>query len=699
MSISNKNLVQAGLSGQSGVRSNNFRIKQWSSAGLLACLFILLFGGVAGAQNVLINPGAETGDFTGWNLSGGAGYKFVVSTNQYIPNSAPSNYLAHSGKYTFELFDTTADSSYIWQDFPAIAGSQWSSSVYAISYASNYIGGAAGSGSVADLQVVFFDTNDNVVPYPPSSYGVFGSQILDPDTNNITVGVTWATIPPMAVDATGWVYLQPTNLFSAYPATEGNYDSTGYPTTLTAPPGTAYVRFLLEYDNSSPPAGAPVYFDDCVLNKVLASDPDISVNPVAASVFAGLPASFSVTATHTGAHPTEKFHYQWFFNKTNLLTAGMNNISSPNTTTATLNFTNLQGSASGLYDCVVTLTASDGYSNAIRSVPVPLTVQVLDPIQRVNLLGANAGFENGGVNSFAPFLPFNGCYFAGPLSANPNYGATTDPVVPYAGNWCCLVGANGDPDNGFHCSVPVTPGEVLKAGGYAFIASTNDFAGSNTCRMQIWFLLANGNPSTNDLLYESFTAYGLDYTNPSATYSNMDVSSPNYGQIMLHPQMTRDQWCYLGATNVTTQYFTSASPYAQGNDWVTNTLPNGYFVVPPDAAAINYQVYLNVPAADGIATDAIYWDEMRLIQVTPVTDLKATASGGTVNLTFSAGAAQIYTVFYKTNLTDAVWNVLSSNVAAPMSWQTNTASVGVTYPVTVTDVPNGHTRFYRVSSN
>ena len=30
----------------------------------------------------------------------------------------------------------------------------------------------------------------------------------------------------------------------------------------------------------------------------------------------------------------------------------------------------------------------------------------------------------------------------------------------------------------------------------------------------------------------------------------------------------------------------------------------------------------------GSATDEIYWDEMRLIQITPVTDLKATASGG-----------------------------------------------------------------------
>jgi len=487
-------------------------------------------------------------------------------------------------------------------------------------------------------------------------------------------------------------------MFSAYPANENNYDSTGYPTTLTAPPGTAYVRYLLEYDNSAPPAGQPVYFDDCVLNKVLASDPDISVNPVPVAVYAGLPASFSVTATHTGAHPTEKFHYQWFFNKTNLLTAGMNNISSPNTTAATLNFTNVQGTASGLYDVVVTLTASDGYSNSIRSVPVMLNVQVLDPIQKVNLLGPNAGFEN--YPSFLPFLPFNGCYFAGPLATPPSvYGTTTVPMVPYAGNWSCLLGNNGDTDNGFHSSIPVTAGQVLKAGGYAFISSTNDFAGGNTCRMQIWFLTASGAPSTNDLLYESSTVYGLAYTNsPDYLYTNVDVSSPNYGQVLLHDQLPRDQWVYLGATNVTTQFFTAASPYPQGNDWITNTLPKGYFVVPPDATAINYQVYLNVPAANGVAADAIYWDEMRLIQIKPVTDLKATVGSGTVNLTFSAGAAQSYSVLYKTNLADTAWNVLASNVAAPMSWQTNTASVGVTYPVTVTDSLNGRTRFYRVES-
>ena len=127
--------------------------------------------------------------------------------------------------------------------------------------------------------------------------------------------------------------------------------------------------------------------------------------------------TFSVTATHTSAYPNEKFKYQWYFNKTNLLTPGMNQISS-STTAATLLFTNVQGSASGLYDVLVTLTSAGLYTNTIRSVPVPLNVLVLNPIQKVNLLGANAGFEN--APSFLPFLPFNGCYFAGtPAGSTP----------------------------------------------------------------------------------------------------------------------------------------------------------------------------------------------------------------------------------------------------------------------------------------
>ncbi len=684
MNLITENTSKFGLSIQPAV------ILKKSRAIKLVCVLLLaslaLCGGIKAQTNVLVNPGAETGDLTGWSQSP-TGYKYVVSTNQFIPNSGNSNYLAHSGKFTIQLFDTSVDSSYIFQDFPAIAGSQWAASCYAIGYASNYF---SGGGSSADMMVVFFDTNDNVVPYPPSSYGTLGSVILD----SVGAAPPYDLILPPAVDASGWVYLQPTNIFTSYPILNYNFDTSGpYPATLTAPPGTAYVRYQLEYDDTAAPAGQPVYFDDCVLNKVLGSDPDIINNPVAATLYAGGAPTFSVTATHTGAYPTEKFKYQWYFNKTNLLTPGMNQISS-STTAATLNFTNVQGSSSGLYDVVVTLTSAGVPVNSIRSVPVPLKVLVLDPIQKVNLLGPNAGFENS--PSWLPWNVFNGCNAAGPLAASPynTYDGST-PVAPYGGGWTALVGG-GNTDNGFYLFYPVTPGELIQAGGYAYISSLNDFISVNTERVQIWFVQdTGGSPVTNSPILESFKIYGLDYTNsPDYLYTNIDVSSSNYGQVLLHDQLPRNQWVYLGVTNITGQYFTGL--YPDGPDLPTNTLANGYFQVPAGANYIKFQVYENNPG--GNPADAVYWDEMRLFQVVPVPDLKASLSGGNVNLTFSVGPALTYSVLYKTNLADPAWNILSNNIAAPLSWQTNTASVGISYPMTVTDAPGARTRFYRVQS-
>jgi hypothetical protein len=206
--------------------------------------------------------------------------------------------------------------------------------------------------------------------------------------------------------------------------------------------------------------------------------------------------------------------------------------------------------------------------------------------------------------------------------------------------------------------------------------------------------------------------YGTGYTNTDAQYTNVDTSSSNFGQVGYHAQLPRDQWVYLPVTNVVSNFLpTNAVGYgtAIGEDLPTNTLPTGDFMVPTNAgtAYINLQVYEYVPvAADnpqtdlgGSAADAVYWDDMELIQVLPVTNLTASVSGGNVNLSFAAGAGLDYTVLYKTNLTDATWNVLTSNVTAPISWQTNVTSVGITYPVTVSDSISGqHSRFYRVQS-
>jgi hypothetical protein len=503
----------------------------------------------------------------------------------------------------------------------------------------------------------------------------------------------------MAVDASGWLNLLATNIYDTDPAQEATFDNVNPTTTLYAPPGTAKVRYMLLYTNTATGGGA-VYFDDCDLVKLAGSDPDITNAPLPVTVLAGLPASFSVLATR--AQKPEVLKYQWQKNGTNLPTGGGVFDINGATTNSTLAFTNVQAADADLYDVVVTdiTTNVPPVTNSIRSVPVPLAVLTLSPLQKVNVLGANSGFENNPV--WAPWNIFNGCYFA---TTNAFYDAgDTVPVNVYDGNSVAIIGANGDRDNGFWQAVPATPGSVWKAGGWAYISSTNDFGGGNTCRLQIWFKDSNGTTVPGTSTFESFKLYGLGYTNSDAQYTNIDTSSPNNGQTLYHTQLPRDQWVYMPVTNVV-----NTAGIGLGDDLPYNTFPSGDFTVPTNSTIgeINFQVYEYCPvAADnpqadlpGDAADAVYWDDMELIQVVPPTNFTATVSGHTVNLSFSGQAGLAFAVLYKTNLTNATWSVLTNNVTPPVSWQTNTTSVGTFYPLTVSDSTSGaNTRFYRIQA-
>ena len=77
-----------------------------------------------------------------------------------------------------------------------------------------------------------------------------------------------------------------------------------------------------------------------------------------------------------------------------------------------------------MYDCVVTgiTTNSEPWvtNGTIRSVPVPLTVLILSPLQKANVLGANAGWEQ--FPAWGNWNIFNGCYWA--MNTNV-YGTST----------------------------------------------------------------------------------------------------------------------------------------------------------------------------------------------------------------------------------------------------------------------------------
>jgi len=713
------NLRLSGSSVQSGARSTSKIVSNLVGATLLAGLILFGVGAKAQNPNALVNPGAESG-LANWNVSL-TGYIFTVSTNQFVSGTGNTeHYLAHSGASTFQLFDTTSDSAYIWQDIAADPGSQWSANCYTISYASNYFQ----AGAAAVMQVSFYDISNNCLGSAPGasnpSTNTYGSDFLDPAPPGGPIN--WVTNPPAAVDATGWFSLQATNVYDTDPAQEASFDVSLATTNITAPAGTVKVRYELLFTNTAT-SGGDVYFDDCVLQEVVGTDPDIgslttvpnvSGNPLGVYIFAGSPASYTVVGVKT--LKPEILTYQWQKNGTNLpAIGGVDEIQGP-TTNSVLNFTNAQADAAGQYDVVVTDINGSNVTNSIMSVPVPLFVLLESPRMKVNVLGPNSGFESNPV--FAPWSIFNGCYFA---TTNNFYGTSSNAVNVFDGNSVCLVGANGDRDNGFYNVIGAAPGTIWKAGGWAYISSSNDFTAGNTCRLQIWFKDALGVQPAGTPTYESFKIYGLAYTNSDETYTNIDTSSPDFGQVTNHVQLPRDQWIFLQVSNNVNN-----SGVDLQNDLPTNTLPSGDFVVPSgpstdNVANINFQVYEYGPegtdnvlnnvgvageAAVSSAADSVYWDDMELIQVFAPTNLTAKVSGKNVNLSFAGQAGLDFTVLYKTNLTDATWSVLTNNVIAPLSWQTNvnyqsgpSNNVGTYYyPITVTDPNTATRRFYKVQA-
>ena len=616
MSILKSNLRLSGSSVQSAARSTNSKVNNRVCATFLAGL--ILFGGGAKAANVLVNPGAETGDSAGWTLDAKAG---VASTNNYYYNGgisyppAASNILSHTGAHVFKTYqDAGGAATRIYQDVATAAGSQWTASCYALSHIQDYISAPCN----AHLQVVFYDKATNAL-------AVYGSQTLDP-TDLSGFGITWTIVPPMAVDATGWIYLQATNSFSGDPASENNFSS-GITPPLVAPAGTIYMRYQLEFDDTTG-GGGSIFWDDCVLDKVAGSDPDIVTAPTAQTSVVGQNAMFTVMGSGNTA-----LSYQWKHGTANVSGSRIGGANS-----ATLTITTCLSADAGGYSVVIT-----DVNGSIQSVPVTLTV--LNPAAAANALGPNAGFENS--PTWTPWAPFNG---TGLPSTNSTYYQVTNLVNVYDGKYCAQLYAGGT-DNGFYLGVAnVTPGSVWKAAGHAYITSTTDnFSASNTCRIQVWFKDAGG--TRVGTTYESFKIFGLAYSN---TYS----------------MLPRDTWVYLPVTNV-----------VDATDTPTNSVQT--FVAPAGAASINYQVYYFHPG--GNTGGSVFWDDMELYQIIPTT-IKPSVSGNNYNISFATQDGSVYSVLYKTNLTDASWNVLASNIA------------GTGSTVTISDSITAQTRFYRVQT-
>ena len=590
-------------------------LRHWVCAAAVVGLFLPAIS--MKADNVLVNPGAETGGTTGWTVfnSGSA-----ASTNSFLVNggnpTGASNVMSWTGGWVFKTYNTSYARTMMYQDIAASAGSQWSGSVHAYSHAQDYIS----AGSTAHMQVVFYDSSGT------NALAVYGSDILDPSYN--PPPFPFIMYPPPATNIDGWLFLQATNLYTGDPASELNWNPSGTgETNLMAPEGTAFVRYQLEFDGGGP-AGS-VFWDDCDLDKVIAPDPDITSTPSAQTVIGGQTATFTVAGTGSST-----LSYQWQ-NGTNALVDD-GRISGATTPTLTI----AECVTNDVGDHSVIITDSNG---SIRSVPVALTV--ISPVAAANVLGLNAGFEQ--APNWTPWHPFGGNSL---YSTNNDYYQTSDPIDVLDGKWVAHIYRSAT-DNGFYYTgtISAPPGSVWKGSGWAYVTSGPDnLSSSNTCRLQVWFKNSGG--GRIGPVYESYKVLGLGYSD------SLDFP--------------RDTWVYLPITNV-----------VDNSDIPTNFVSN--FTAPPGSATINYQVYYGGVGPTG---GSIFWDDMALYQVSPVTNLTASVSGNSVNLSFKTQGASVYSILYKTNLNDSSWNVLTNGI------------VGDGYTATFPDPLTDQSRFYKVET-
>jgi hypothetical protein len=92
---------------------------------LVACIGVFMLASAAAAQNMLANPGFETGDFTDWLTFGNA------YVEDEIPEE-PGRFLPYEGLYVCSMYGNFSGGfnvSGIFQEFPTCPGDEWSFAV------------------------------------------------------------------------------------------------------------------------------------------------------------------------------------------------------------------------------------------------------------------------------------------------------------------------------------------------------------------------------------------------------------------------------------------------------------------------------------------------------------------------------------------------------------------------------------------
>jgi beta-glucanase (GH16 family) len=216
------------------------RLRQMKWLGVTPVLAAMLSLHLAAQTNILSNPGFESGNLVGWNTFGPN--NSVLSTIGY----------AHGGSFFYKVygqFNTTYNYAGIYQDNPAAPGSTYAADGWTFSLGSD--GGGIHGQDLIWIEVTFRDSSYNAL-------ALYRSTVVNSNILYSLGGVN------------KWIDLQITNQCSftnasasiLLPGTVTNTVS-----NLVAPPGTAYVRYQVVFEQGPDNASGSMYFDDLTLNQ------------------------------------------------------------------------------------------------------------------------------------------------------------------------------------------------------------------------------------------------------------------------------------------------------------------------------------------------------------------------------------------------------------------------------------------------
>ena len=387
-------------------------------------------------------------------------------------------------------------------------------------------------------------------------------------------------------------------------------------TRSIAPGHIAQYGFITTGPNADPATIASLGKAVIAVNN---ADPSITALADEARV-TGQTATFTTAATGTSP-----FTFQWEYvtaTATNPLSTG-GRISISGTPTNTLTITSLAESDAGTYRVTVTNTHGLAVANANLAV-VPLAQA------STNLL-INSSFDQGpfATSAEAGWYGFNG---AVEQSTNDYYYFSSTPVAVVDGTNCVDIYSSGaNSYNGIFQDRPASPGEIYTANAWFLTPIEDPIGVSNVCYLEVQFRDA------------------------------ADAVLIQYSSAMINSNTPTSTWVNLAPTNI------------HSGDFLTFLGTSPYMVAPAGTTKVRCQVtYHSDPVND--LGGSVYVDALTLMLKAPV--FTASNSGGQLQLSFPTLYGPNYRAYYKTNLTDATWQVLPTVIAGDGTLKTITDTFG-----------------------